>query len=83
MPMLRTIDRPTNDTLRPSATDASTICCTRATLEAKQATMTRPSAPRISRCSVGPISLSDGPDPGNLGIRRVAQEQIDTGVAEA
>ena len=64
MPMLRTIDRPTNDTLRPSATDASMICCTRATLEAKQATMTRPSAPRISRCRFGPISLSDGPTPG-------------------
>ena len=64
MPMLRTIDRPTNDTLRPSATAASMICCTRSTLEAKHATMTRPSAPRISRCSVGPTSLSDGPTPG-------------------
>ena len=58
------------------------ICCTRATLEAKHATMTRPSAPRISRCMFGPISLSDGPDAGNLGVRRIAQEQVDAGVAE-
>ena len=39
MPMLRTIDRPTNDTRRPSATAASMICCTRSTFEAKQATI--------------------------------------------
>ena len=64
MPMLRTIDRPTKDTLRPNATAASMICCTRSTLDAKHATITRPSAPRISRCSVGPISLSDGLTPG-------------------
>ena len=82
MPMLRTIERPTNDTRRPNATAASMICCTRSTLEAKHATMTRPSAPRISRCSVGPTSLSDGPTPGMLGIRRVAQEQVHAGVAE-
>ncbi|COX02527.1 Uncharacterised protein [Mycobacterium tuberculosis] len=62
--MLRTIDRPTNDTRRPNATAASMICCTRSTLEAKHATITRPSAPRMSRCSVGPTSLSDGPTPG-------------------
>ena len=65
MPILRTIERPTKDTRRPSATAASMICCTRSTLEAKHATMTRrPSAPRISRCSVGPTSLSEGPTPG-------------------
>ena len=47
MPMLRTIDRPTNDTRLPSATAASVICCTRSTFDAKHATITRPSAPRI------------------------------------
>ena len=63
--IFRTIDRPTKDTRRPNATAASTICWTRSTLEAKQATTTRlPSALRISRCRVGPTSLSDGPTPG-------------------
>ena len=76
MPMLRTIDRPTKETLRPNATDASMICCTRATLEAKHATITRPSAPLISRCS-SVRSRSPTGRPGDLGVRRVAEEQVD------
>ena len=65
IPILRTIERPTNETRRPNATAASMICWTRSTFDAKQATMTRlPSAPLISRCNVGPTSLSDGPTPG-------------------
>ncbi len=82
MPMLRTIERPTNDTCRPNATAASMICCTRSTLEAKHATMTRPSAPRISRCRVGPDLAFGRARRRDLGVGRVAQEQVDTGVAE-
>ena len=41
MPMLRTIDRPTNATLRPCVAAASSTCWTRCTWQAKQATMIR------------------------------------------
>ena len=64
IPMLRTIDRPTSATRRPCATEASMICCTRATLLAKHAMITRPRAVSMSRFRVGAISLSDGPTPG-------------------
>ncbi len=36
------IERPTRQTLRPSATAASMTCCTRCTLEAKDVTTIRP-----------------------------------------
>ena len=44
--------------------------------------MTRPCAPRISRWSVGTDLAFRGPDTGNLGVGRIAQEQVHTGVAE-
>ena len=31
---------------------------------------------------LGPISLSDGPTPGDLGICRIAQEQVHPGIPE-
>ena len=44
--------------------------------------MTRPSALRISRCSVGPDFALRRPDTGDLGVGGVAQEQIHPGVPE-
>jgi hypothetical protein len=58
------IERPTSDTLRPSAAAASTTCCTRWMFEAKLVTTMRPSqrAKTSSRC--GPTEDSEGAMPG-------------------
>ena len=82
IPMLRTIDRPTKDTRRPSATAALMICCTRSTLEAKHATITR-SAGAADQPVQRRAHLAFGwPDSGHLRIGRIAQEQVHTGVAQ-
>ncbi len=63
MPTFLRIERPTSDTLRPSAAAASITCCTRWMFEAKLVTTMRPSqrANASSRC--GPTSDSDGEKP--------------------
>ena len=54
------IERPTRQTLRPSATAASTTCCTRWMLEANDVTTIRPSQRSKTRYSCGPTSFSLG-----------------------
>ena len=81
--MLRTIDRPTSATWRSHATAASRTCWTRCTCEAKQATMTRPLRLRDDVGDHLPTSISDGMNPGHLGVGRVGQQQVDAAVTEA
>ena len=59
MPMLRTIDRLTRTPLRPQRNGGVDDLPYTIDIDAKQATMTRPSAPRIQPVQV-PTSLSDG-----------------------
>ena len=54
------IDRPTRQTLRPSAAAASMTCCTRWTLDANDVTTMRPSQRSKTRYSCGPTSRSLG-----------------------
>ncbi len=68
IPMLRTIERPTNAILRLYCTATSSTCCTRCTCEAKQATMTRWRALRITFSSTGPISRSGTTKPGTSAL---------------
>ena len=62
------IERPTSATRRSSWTAASTTCCTRCTLEAKQVTMIRPSQRENSSSSAGPTADSDGAIPGRSAL---------------
>ncbi len=81
-PMLRTIDRPTRQTRRPCATAASSTCCTRCTWLAKQATMTRASAPVEHPVEHrADLALGDH-EAGHLGVGGVDQEQVHALVAE-
>ena len=57
------IERPTSATLRPSASAASSTCCTRWMLDAKLVTTMRPSARAKSSSSDGPTSDSEGENP--------------------
>ena len=66
--MLRTIERPTNATVRSWACAASSTCCTRWTWLAKQATMTRRSEVRNTSSSTGAISRSLVTNPGTSAL---------------
>ncbi len=66
--MLRTIERPTMATLRPCAYAVSSTCCTRCTCDAKDATMTRRSAPANTRSRTGPMSRSCVVNPGTSAL---------------
>ncbi len=82
MPMLRTIDRPTSATKRSFLAAASSTCCTRWTWLEKLATITRRGVPAMTRSSTGPMSFSRAVKPGDVGVRRVGQEQVDALLAE-
>ncbi len=69
------IERPTRATLRPSASAASTTCCTRWTFEAKQVTMIRPSARENVSRSAGPTLDSDVATPGRSALVESPQRQ--------
>ncbi len=80
--MLRTIERPTNTTLRPYLWAASTTCCTRCTWLEKLATM-------ILRVALGERLVQRRADrglrlhePGNLGVRRIHHQQVHALFAE-
>ncbi|CAB5054125.1 unannotated protein [freshwater metagenome] len=62
--ILRTMDRPTNATLRLFFVATSITCWTRCTCEANEATITRPVAPLITCCKVGMMSFSLVTNPG-------------------
>ena len=62
--MLRTIERPTNTTLRPYLWAASTTCCTRCTWLEKLATMILRVAVANTWSSAGPIEVSGFTNPG-------------------
>ena len=66
--MLRTIERPTNATLRPCRAATSRICWTRWTCDAKHATMTRRSARVNTASSTGSIDRSGGTKPGTSAL---------------
>ena len=68
------IDRPTSATLRPSASAASTTCCTRWTFEAKQVTMILPVGARERLQERRPDARFRGRDAGPVGVGRVAAE---------
>ena len=57
------IDRPTSDTFRPRVAAASTTCCTRWMLEAKQVTTIRPSQRANASSRWGPTLDSEGAMP--------------------
>ncbi len=71
--MLRTNDRPTNDTRRP--TGGIDDCCTRSTLYETRNCI-RPSAPRMRPVARWAHFAFLRPDTGDLGVRRVAQQQV-------
>jgi hypothetical protein len=66
--MLRTIERPTNATDRPCAAAESSTCWTRCTCEAKQATITRRVACRMTESSTGPMLRSGVTNPGTSAL---------------
>ena len=66
--MLRIMERPLKATLRPAATAASTAACTRYTLEAKQARMTRCFASATMRLRVGAMADSEPEIPGVVAL---------------
>src|SRR3954466_10811415 len=68
MPMLRTIDRPTNATLRPCAWAWSSTCWMRCTWLAKLETITRRGASRNAFSMAGTSSPSDIVKPGTSAL---------------
>ena len=76
------IDRPTTHTLRPDSSATSTACCMRWTFEANDATRMRPLRKRDDLAE----RLADEPlrpgVAGPLGVRRVAEHEVDAEVAE-
>ncbi len=68
MPMLRTIERPTNATLRPCFSAASRTCWMRCTWLAKLATMMRRCAVANTRSIAGPMSRSGVVKPGTSAL---------------
>ena len=63
MPTFLRIERPTRATLRPSASAASTTCCTRWMFEAKLVTTIRPSQRANASSRWGPTPDSEGEKP--------------------
>jgi hypothetical protein len=81
--MLRTIERPTNATLRPWLWAVSSTCCMRCTWLAKLATMTCGGLV-ANACVDGRADRALGDhEAGDLGVGRVDEEQVDTLLAEA
>ena len=82
MLMFFRIERPTTATLRPCSTATSIACCMRWMFDANEATRMRPRAQRDDL----PERLADEPlrarHAGALGVRRVAEHQVDAAVAE-
>ena len=76
------IERPTTATLRPFAIATSAACCIRWMFDAKDATRIRPVRSGISWRNASPTSRSEPVMPGPLGVRRVAEQQVDAAVAE-
>ena len=76
MDMLRTIERPTNTTLRPYLWAASTTCCTRCTWEEKLATMILRVAWANAWSRAGPMEVSGLTKPGSLGVGGVHHQQV-------
>ena len=76
------IERPTTTTLRPHSTATSAACCMRWMFDANEATRIRPFAQREDRAE----RLADEPlgagVPGPLGVRRVAEQEVDAAVAD-
>ena len=62
------IERPTSDTLRSSVAAASTTCCTRWMLEAKQVTTMRPGQRENTSRRWGPTLDSDGDIPARSAL---------------
>ena len=76
------IERPTTTTLRPHSTATSAACCMRWMFDANDAT-------RILPRRSGKIARNASPDEplgarvsGSLGVRRVAEEEVDAAVAD-
>ena len=80
--MFLRIERPTTATLRPFAIATSIACCMRWMFEANEATRMRPVRSGMSWRNASPTSRSEPGHPGPLGVRRVAEEQVDAAVAE-
>ncbi len=80
--MFLRIERPTTATLRPFAIATSAACWTRCMFDANEATMIRPVRSGISWRNASPTSRSEPVMPGSLGVRRVAEQQVDAPVAE-
>ncbi len=76
------IERPTKATLRPQSTPTSAACCMRCTFEAKDETRIRPS--RLGKIwrNASPTTRSDSVTPAPLGVRRVAEQEVDAEAAD-
>src|SRR5687767_4165128 len=78
------IERPTRQTLRPSASAARTTCCTRWMFEAKLVTTTRPLQRAKRACSSGPTIDSLAAQPGqprDVGRRAADRRLVELVVA--
>ena len=76
------IERPTTHTFRPVSTATSIACCMRWTFEANDAISTRPCSRGMICRNASPTTRSDGVTPGPLGVRRVAEQQVDAAVPD-
>ena len=76
------IERPTIATLRPFAIATSAACWMRWMFEANEATRMRPVRSGISCRNASPDESLGAGHPGPLGVRRVAEQQVDAAVAE-
>ena len=82
MLMFLRIERPTTATLRPVWTATSMACCMRCTFEANEEMSTRPVR---ARDDLAEGLADDALRPGHtrpLGVRRVAEEQVDAAVSD-
>ena len=80
--MFLRIERPTTATLRPISTATSIACCIRWTFDANDATRIRPLPRRdelAERLADEPLGAGDARP---LGVRRVAEQQVDAAVAD-
>ena len=80
--MFLRIERPTTATLRPDATATSIACCIRWMFEANDETSTRPVRCGISWRNASPTTRSERGVAGDLGVRRVAEHDVDAAVAD-
>ena len=80
--MFLRIERPTTQTLRPTSTATSTACCIRWTFDANDATRMRPVSCGMIWRNASPTSRSEPRHARALGVRRVAEQQVDPAVAE-